>query len=336
MRLADTVNAVNPIDTPHFTILVAVYNAEAWLPRCLDSLLGQTERSLEVLCIDDGSTDGSADVVRRYAEADGRIRLLRTPQNSGQAVARNIGLAEARGVLTTMVDADDWLEPDSLASLWEAFSAEPEADAVAFRLVYWQDGREWFSDRTEQLPRTMDGREACRKAIDWTLHGYYAIRTDIHKALPYDASCRLYSDDNTSRIHYLHCRRVVMSDGRYVYRQHPANSTRQLTRRRFDFVAANDSLRRLLEGERDVDAGMLRICEDYVWRNYVGVWRQAQGPCSLSPDERREVEALLRDTYAHVKSSRLPWRTRLHPSFMRWPSYRIFCIMQRLMLRRHK
>lgn len=319
-----------------FTILVAVYNAEAWLPRCLDSLLGQTERSLEVLCIDDGSSDASADVVRRYAAADERVRLLHTPQNSGQAVARNIGLAEARGVLTTMVDADDWLAPDALECLWRGFCSEPDVDAVAFRLVYWQDGREWFSPRTEALPRTMDGREACRRSINWTLHGYYALRTDIHKALPYDASCRLYSDDNTSRQHYLHSRRVVLTDGRYFYRQHPANSTRQMTRRRFDFVSANDSLRRMLESEKETDADMLSICEDYVWRNYVGVWRQAQGPCSLTDDERREVDDLLRTSYAKVKSSRLPWRTRLHPSFMRWPSYRIFCFVQRLMLCRHK
>lgn len=317
-----------------FTILVAVYNAEAWLPQCLDSLLGQTEQSLEVICIDDCSTDGSADVVRRYAERDPRVHLYSTPANSGQAVARNLGLAHATGTLTTMVDADDWLAPDCLQRMWEAFSAEPDNDAVASRLVYWQEGRTWLHDRTEQLPRRITGRDACRCCIDWTLHGYYAIRTELHRRYPYDTTCRLYSDDNTSRQHYLHCRHVVISDGIYYYRQHPANSTRQLTRRRFDFVAANDSLRATLERE-GADAEMLSLCEDYAWRNFVGVWRQGQGPCRLSDAEREEVDALFRTSYAHIRRSRLPWRTRLHPSFWLCPSYTLFCSWQRLLLKRH-
>lgn len=317
---------------PHFTILVAVYNAEAWLPQCLDSLLAQTEQSFEVICIDDCSTDGSAEMVRRYAERDGRISLLRTPRNSGQAVARNLGLEHARGTLTTMVDADDWLAPDSLQRLWEAFSAEPDNDAAVFRLVYWQEGRTWHYDRTERLPRRLTGREACRYSIDWTLHGYYAIRTDLHQRYPYDTACRLYSDDNTSRQHYLHCRHVALCDGEYFYRQHPANSTRQMTRRRFDFVAANDSLRATLERE-GVGAAMLSLCEDYAWRNYVGIWRNFQGPCRLTDEERAEVDELLRTTFAHFHRSRIPFRTWLRPCYFPWPSYGLFCRWQRLLLR---
>lgn len=317
----------------HFTILVAVYNAEAWLPQCLDSLLGQTDQSLQVICIDDCSTDRSTDVVRQYAGRDDRVSLLSTPSNSGQAVARNVGLEHAQGVLTTMVDADDWLAPDCLELMWRAFESAPDVDAVAARLVYWQEGRQWLHERTEALPRLLTGREACKFSIDWTLHGYYAIRTDLHKALPYDTTCRLYSDDNTSRQHYLHCRRVAISDGRYFYRQHPANSTRQMTRRRFDFVAANDSLRTTLERE-GADAEMLSICEDYVWRNYVGVWRNRQGNCRLTDAECVEVDWMLRTAYSNIRCSRLPWRTRLHPSFVHWPSYPLFCLVQRMLLRR--
>lgn len=319
---------------PHFTILVAVYNAEAWLPQCLDSLLGQTEQSLEVICIDDCSTDHSTDVVKQYMERDERVRLLSTPENSGQAVARNIGLAEARGTLTTMVDADDWLAPNALELMWNAFCADPDNDAVVFRLVYWQEGRTWHHDRTEQLQRSLTGNDACHYSIDWTLHGYYAIRTDIHRRYPYDTACRLYSDDNTSRQHYLHCRHVALCDGEYYYRQHPANSTRQMTRRRFDFVPANDSLRATLERE-GVDAAMLSLCEDYAWRNFVGIWRNYQGPCRLSDAERKEVDTLFRTSYTRIRRSRLPWRTRLHPSFWLWPSYGLFCRWQRLLLKRH-
>lgn len=315
---------------PRFTVLVAVYNAEAWLPQCLDSLLGQTEQSLEVICIDDCSTDGSADVVRRYMAHDDRVSLLRTSHNSGQAVARNLGLEQARGELTTMVDADDWLAPDSLERMWKAFCAEPDNDAVVFRLVYWQEGRTWYHDRTEALPRSLTGRDACRYSIDWTLHGCYAVRTELHRRFPYDTSCRLFSDDNTSRQHYLHCRHVALSDACYYYRQHPGNSTRQATRRSFDFIAANNSLRAMLEHE-GADADMLSICEDYVWRNYVGLWRKWQKASSLSAEEEEEVAALFRRAYAMVRTSRLPWHTRLRPCFFKFATYSIFALWQRLL-----
>lgn len=331
-----------------FTVLVAVYNAAEWLPRCLDSLLSQTEQSVEVLCIDDCSSDTSADVIREYAQRDSRVVYLRTPQNSGQAVARNLGLEHAHGTLTTMVDADDWLAPDSLERLWEGFNSDPEADAVAFRLIYTDCARTWEdpakqgvdlygaslfplpAERPTAFP-ALDGREACRLAIDWRLHGYYAIRTELHRRLPYDTTCRLYSDDNTSRLHYLHCRKVVLTDAIYYYRQHPANSTRQLTRRRFDFMAANDSLRASLE-RYGADADMLSVCEEYVWRNYVGLWRQAQGPCNLSDEERAEVDGLFRTSYALIHRRRLKWRTMLRPCFIPWPSYRIFCAWQRVLM----
>ena len=326
---------------PHFSILVAVYNAEAWLQQTLDSLLAQTEASLEVICINDCSTDSSADIIRRYAERDNRVVALHTTANSGQAVARNVGLSHARGVLTTMVDADDWLAPDALERIWRCYTAAEDVDAVLFRLVYVEDGREWEDPRMI-VPREGDtghrifsGRDACRYAINWRMHGYYAIRTELHRTLPYDTTCRLYSDDNTTRIHFLHSRRVVLSDATYYYRQHPAASTRQLTRRRFDFLTANDHLRLLLE-QNKADAESLSICEDYIWRNYVGLWRERQQPCSLTPDEADEVDGMLRQSFAALHRNRLPWATRLRPCYFTWRSYAMFCLWQRLLMLRQR
>lgn len=320
-----------------FTILVAVYNAEAWLPQCLDSLLGQTEASLEVICIDDCSTDGSVALLEDYARRDARVTVMHTPVNSGQAVARNLGLTRARGVLTTMVDADDWLAPDALEQAWRAYSAADDIDAVAFRLIYTEGGRTWLHAPSEALGTagtTLSGTEACRMSIDWHLHGYYAIRTDLHRRWPYDTTCRLYSDDNTSRQHYLHCRRVAVNAGDYHYRQHPAASTRQTTRRRFDFLTANDALRRMLEDEK-VAPTHLAVCEDYVWRQYVGLWRERRRPCRLTPDEEREVDGMLRDCYGRICVGRLPWRTRLRPCYFAGLPYGLFCLWQRLLMLRH-
>lgn len=85
-----------PLPSPLISVIVPIYNMEPLLPRCLDSLAAQTLRDLEIICVDDGSTDGSGGIVRKYASGDSRFRLI-TQENSGRAEARNAGIRE--GVL---------------------------------------------------------------------------------------------------------------------------------------------------------------------------------------------------------------------------------------------
>ena len=98
---------------PLISVIVPVYNAERYLADCLESLIRQTHRELEILVIDDGSTDGSAALCERFAGQDGRIRLLRK-ENGGVSSARNLGLDEAQGEYVAFVDADDWILPEML------------------------------------------------------------------------------------------------------------------------------------------------------------------------------------------------------------------------------
>ncbi len=96
------------------SVVIPVYNAERHLRQCLDSVLAQTLRGLEVICIDDGSTDGSAAILAEYAARDSRIRVL-SQENYGQGAARNRGLEVAQGEYIYFVDADDELaHPDAV------------------------------------------------------------------------------------------------------------------------------------------------------------------------------------------------------------------------------
>ena len=96
------------------SVLVAVYNAEKYLHKCLDSLMNQTHRDLQIICIDDASTDVSWKVLEEYAAKDERIVLLQQPENQGQAEARNRGLHMADGDYVTMLDSDDWFLSDAI------------------------------------------------------------------------------------------------------------------------------------------------------------------------------------------------------------------------------
>jgi glycosyltransferase involved in cell wall biosynthesis len=99
-----------PADTPDpapvLTVVIPVYNVEPYLAECLDSVLGQSLTALEVIAVDDGSTDGCLDILRQYAARDPRLRVL-TQQNAGQGAARNHGVGEARGEFLTFCDSDD-------------------------------------------------------------------------------------------------------------------------------------------------------------------------------------------------------------------------------------
>ena len=95
------------------SVIVPVYNAERYLGQCMDSITGQTLKEIEIICVDDGSEDNSAEILRQYRERDKRVRIVRQ-ENAGAGAARNRGLAEASGEYLSFLDADDFFEPDML------------------------------------------------------------------------------------------------------------------------------------------------------------------------------------------------------------------------------
>lgn len=114
--------------SPLISVIVPIYNMESLLPRCLDSLAAQTLRDLEIICVDDGSTDGSGGIVRKYASGDSRFRLI-TQENSGRAEARNAGIRAAAAPYLGFADPDDYVEPDMYERLYR-LAEESGADMV--------------------------------------------------------------------------------------------------------------------------------------------------------------------------------------------------------------
>ncbi len=107
------------METPKISVIVPVYNTAPYLRRCLDSVTGQSYRNLEILLVDDGSTDGSGGICDEYAARDGRIRVKHQP-NRGLSTARNAGLEEAEGLYICFVDSDDAISGDYIDSLYRA------------------------------------------------------------------------------------------------------------------------------------------------------------------------------------------------------------------------
>jgi len=148
---------------PEVSVIMPVYNAAEHLRQCLDSVTGQTLRDIEIICVDDGSTDDSAAILKEYAARDSQIRVL-TQENAGAGAARNRGLAVAGGEYLSILDSDDFFEPTMLEKAC-AKARESDAQLLVFRSDQYREdlGRLVQADwtlRIQDLPpyRPMDFR----------------------------------------------------------------------------------------------------------------------------------------------------------------------------------
>ncbi|MDP4119783.1 MAG: glycosyltransferase family 2 protein [Bacillota bacterium] len=113
---------------PLISVVITVYNKEPFLKKCLDSVINQTLTDIEIICVDDGSTDNSLEILHQFSSKDKRINVI-SQENSGQSAARNKGLFEANGEYVIFIDADDYAELNMLENMYNA-AKEFGADTV--------------------------------------------------------------------------------------------------------------------------------------------------------------------------------------------------------------
>ena len=144
------------IDAPKVSVLVPICNVERYLDECLDSLAAQSLTDFEVLCINDGSTDGSLAIIHRYMEADARFRVIDKP-NSGYGASMNMGLANAIGEYIAILESDDFFEPNALELLVDAAERNQSDVVKADFYLYWSTPQE-----RDELFRIVDEQEVGR------------------------------------------------------------------------------------------------------------------------------------------------------------------------------
>lgn len=103
--------------SPKISVIVPVYNVEKYLSKCLNSLVNQTLKELEIICVNDGSTDNSGQILENFAQKDTRIKVF-SQENSGQSVARNVAIEHSTGEYLGFVDSDDWVDLDYFEKLY--------------------------------------------------------------------------------------------------------------------------------------------------------------------------------------------------------------------------
>jgi len=138
------------------SVIIPVYNVEPYLEQCLDSVINQTYKNLEIICINDGSTDNSLKILEKYHKKDSRIKLI-NQKNKGTAAARNAGLDIATGEYITFVDSDDYLELKAYEKAMKVMLKNPHVDIAEFRVnVFSEDNDPVNINRTNDHMKYLD------------------------------------------------------------------------------------------------------------------------------------------------------------------------------------
>ena len=125
-------------DIPKISIIIPVYNTKKYLRKCLDSVINQTLKEIEIICINDASTDSSKQILEEYSSKDKRIKIINNDHNLGQSLTRNKGLDIAKGEFIGFVDSDDYIEPQTYEISY--FNAKnDDVDIVKFNEIIFRD-----------------------------------------------------------------------------------------------------------------------------------------------------------------------------------------------------
>lgn len=130
------------------SIIVPIYNVEDFLDKCMESILGQTYKNIEIILVDDGSTDSSGKIADKYAEKDSRIKVYHK-KNGGLPAARNFGLRKISGKFVSFIDSDDWVDIDYISTLFNAMSYDDSDISVCGLYKAYDDENIKCSNRYE-------------------------------------------------------------------------------------------------------------------------------------------------------------------------------------------
>lgn len=157
-----------------FSVIIPVYNSEKYLKECLDSLVNQTFKDFEIICINDGSTDNSKKLLEEYANKDDRINVY-SQENQGVGAARNYGMTLAKGKYINFLDSDDILSANALKSAYEFLEKHAEIDVVSIPIFF-------FNEKNHSLNYKFNLKEDSKNRIIDLIEDSDAIQSSVNSA----------------------------------------------------------------------------------------------------------------------------------------------------------
>lgn len=233
------------------SIVVPVYNAERNLEKCIESLINQTYKNIEIILVDDESTDSSLSICREYEKSDNRIMVIEQ-KNAGCGEARNTGIGLAKGDYVATVDSDDWVEMDYIQSMMDVIEKEPDIDFVKCGFFYVNGDTVEGGERWQEEIITGNKRMSyLQKGIFWTVVWNALYKRDLIKKVKQPG---LMGQDNyTSFFYMLYSKKVGVVDKKlYYYWNNPLGATgdpKKQVRRHFDLLTNTEMILTKLQKE---------------------------------------------------------------------------------------
>lgn len=237
---------------PKVAVIVPVYNMERYLRECLDSLVGQTFKDIEIICFNDASTDSSIDILREYAARDERFVIIDSPVNIKQGGGRNAGIRAARAPYIMFVDPDDWVEPDFVEKYYNK-AIETGADIVVGDEMVFKDGKVTYGTLIAK-DLGSDVEYIKRERLKFPLHIFICIYNKnlfFDNDLFFPENIQLGEDNAISASLFLAAKKIVKIDSaHYYYRIHSSSSCHTTDSRRINWqlttaLCALHNLRRM-------------------------------------------------------------------------------------------
>lgn len=223
-----TSGAGEETDDTLVSVIVPVFNVKPFLRRCVGSVLHQSHSNLDVILIDDGSTDGSSEVCDDLAREDARIRVIHQ-QNGGLSHARNVGVGVARGSVLTFLDSDDWIHPSMVATLLRSAAQTGAEVACCHFARVWQDDESVMALASD-CPAVLEGPQVMEELVG-RMHTILTVAcaklyaTHLWEGVTFPQG-RLHEDEFTTyRVLHKANRVSVVDQALYYYRQHSRSIT---------------------------------------------------------------------------------------------------------------
>lgn len=298
------------------SVVIAVYNMEPHIRQCVESVLHQTIADVEVICVDDVSTDGSLQLIREMAAADPRVKVIEQTENGGAQLARNAGIAASTGQFITVLDDDDFLAPDALEQALQCFDGRQDVQCVLLRelrirpdgSVFDPPGRYSFSEAS--------GEEIYYRSMPWHVSGRYVVRRDLQLRILFDNADRVYGEDNTARLHFLESPRIIQSQGIYYYRLLPDSLSHAMNMAVFWVLKSHEAMSQHL-----IDGGyalpVRRAHEHFRWLNVVhAMMHLYKYGHHYTKQQQAEALALIRHNRAATDFTLVPLHDKVKLGYM--------------------
>lgn len=284
------------------SIFIPVYNGEKFLARTLDSVLGQSYRELEVLCLDDSSTDRSFSILQDYAARDNRIRVFKKPNGGIVPLSWKFIIPHIKGDFVLYMSQDDLLEKNTVECLVQR-QQESEVDAVMPHEIHYREGvpmeqLHHLKGVNGDTSPIISGKEAFRLMIDYSISGRALWSSDILREVGMPADT-YNADELAQRLWALKCNKVAFSEAIFLYCQdNPEAITRGLSTKTYDDTLTNAFLFQSAAETFPTETPWLQqLAGQFFYHLYMRMIQYLQNQTAYSKIESKQIRGRFREAY---------------------------------------